>query len=371
MRFTKYNSMRDILSWPGMQKYLRVFFSEDLLSLFPEEYEDRPIAYVEQVAKTPWGDPFSVIADQLMDALGTILDIVDSKRLVCIPLWNPDGKCWTPEEDRLGGEHRVFLLAPVIEPSMAKEKKPAVLICPGGGYEAVCFSGEGNPVRYFMEANGYRTFVLRYRVYPQSGGQEKDSNAQRYPDPQKDLTLAIMYLRAHAEEYGIDPEDLMLFGASAGAHLCALEAALYSTYEPMVREDIVLRMPQEASRYESVGARPDKLCLCYPVISFEQEPHEGSFQALTGGREELRCALSVERLVTGEYPKTFIWTVADDDCVPPSNTLHMAESLEKHNVPYQMRVYRSGGHGCYLAFCKEARDWSNDMLEFMKNQKEM
>ena len=36
--------------------------------------------------------------------------------------------------------------------SVKRKKRPLILICPGGGYERVCFSGEGNPVMRFMEA---------------------------------------------------------------------------------------------------------------------------------------------------------------------------------------------------------------------------
>lgn len=110
-----------------------------------------------------------------------------------------------------------FLIAPSIsEIEKDKEKKPAVIICPGGGYEAVCFSGEGTPIMHYMEAQGYRAFILKYRVAP-----------AMYPAPHEDLALAIQYVRANAEEYGIDENDIMILGASAGGHLCSSFAALY------------------------------------------------------------------------------------------------------------------------------------------------
>ena len=115
--------------------------------------------------------------------------------------------------------------------------------------------------------------------------------------------------------------------------------------------------------------RPDKITLCYPVISLEKEAHEGSAKALTGGKKELRTALSVEHLVRENYPPTFLWTCADDDCVPPSNTVRMGEALERAGVLHEMHVYPSGGHGCALAFSKSACDWSQEMLRFFERIK--
>ena len=60
MRYTKYNSMNQILSYPNMRKYLEVFYSEYLLDMFPKEYENEPLALAEQFGKTPWGDQMCI-----------------------------------------------------------------------------------------------------------------------------------------------------------------------------------------------------------------------------------------------------------------------------------------------------------------------
>lgn len=322
MRFTKYNSMNDVLAYPNMKSYLNVFYSGFLLEMFPKEYCDAPLVLAERFGKTPWGEPFSIIVDQLMDAVNLVLDICENKERKCVSLEN------SQKEWKLG-ENVPFLVSPAH--CKREEKKPAVIICPGGGYEAVCFSGEGTPVMHLMEARGYRAFVLRYRVFPSV-----------YPAPQEDLTAAIRYVREHAEEYGINSDNVMTMGFSAGGHLCATQAALYEDTD-----------------------KPDKVCLGYPVISFLKEPHEGSMENLTGGKVELREKLSAELMVTKNYPPTFLWTCDDDDCVPPSNTKNMGEALKVAGVPYEMHVYPSGGHGCALAFTKSAYSWSRSMIEFM------
>lgn len=334
MRFTKYNSMNDILAYPGMDRYLKIFYSEYLLSMYPREMNSLPVARVEQEAKTPWNEPFPIVADQLMDAVNLVADLFENHTRKAVALWDENEGCWDLKREERGGKDKVFLIAPDDKrekTSAQPEKRPAVIICPGGGYEEVCFSGEGTPVMRFMEANGYRAFILRYRV----------GRAGVYPAPQDDLSRAVGYVRNHADEYGIDPQDVTTIGFSAGGHLCASQAALCKADE-----------------------RPDRICLCYPVISFTEEPHEGSARTLTGGDALLRKELSAERLVAPDYPETFLWTCADDDCVPPSNAVRMAEALKCEGVKHEFHLYPSGGHGCALAFSKEARDWSARMLTF-------
>lgn len=355
MKFTKYHSMADILAYPRMAEYLHIFYSDELLGMFPEELYEEPIAMVEHFAKTPWEEPFFVVADQLVDTANLILEICEEKTRRCLSLWDKEGGDWSLEKEDRGGKESVFLLAPEKKEKNRGKKRPAAVICPGGGYEAVCFSGEGTPVLRILETKGYCVFILKYRTSPNC-----------YPAPQEDLALAIQYVRANAAEYGLDPENVLVIGASAGGHLCATESALHEESARLADAQLAQEDAGLAARYGRFSARPDKLCLSYPVISLEQEPHEGSFQALTGGDETLRHALSAENLVTENYPPAFVWTCADDDCVPPSNARRMAEALKEKQVPYRLRMYPSGSHGCGLAYSKSAYTWSREMLEFME-----
>lgn len=50
------------------------------------------------------------------------------------------------------------------------------------------------------------------------------SGEARYPAALNDIKAAIRHLRANAQQYGIDPNRIAVWGASAGAHLAALAA---------------------------------------------------------------------------------------------------------------------------------------------------
>lgn len=362
MKFDRSHTLKEIMEYPGIKKYLDVFFEEYLLSLFPEDTWNLPLKEAEKIiGMTPWEEAFYVVTGQLLDAANEALDIMVNKTRTCIPLWYPEGREWEFPARSVKGKEGVFLIAPVYEnmriagkDSRQKAAKPAVIICPGGGYEEVCFANEGSPMQNFMEEAGYVAFLLKYRVAP-----------SRYPAPQMDLAMAILHVRSHAEEYGIDPCNLMLMGSSAGGHLCASQGALYKHIRKELKKELEYSLPEMAEALHQISLRPEKICLNYPVISMETQRHEGSFQCLTGGEEALRTTLSIDRQVGKEYPKTFVWACEDDELVSPSNARRMGEALEAHQVPFQLHIYPSGGHGCGLALTKEAKDWSSRMLLFM------
>lgn len=332
--FTTNNTLTDILDAPGMRKWLPYLFAEDHFDLFPKEVWKEPLRLSAFRGQTPWGSDLRGIAEQLVDTANLILEIRSGERQ-CLHLH--DWKPWEPiEGELLQGGDQTFLITP--PPSeKEKEKKPALIICPGGAYEFVSFQNEGTPIQMVAERKGYVTFMLRYRVAP-----------CRYPDPQMDLLDSIRYVRENAAKYQVDPDRIGIVGFSAGGHLCASSAAL--------AERLLLE------------GKPNAVALGYPVISFEKgTAHEGSFFALFGKEDEaLRKEFSVENLIEADYPPTFAWACMDDDCVPPENTKRLEERLQEKGVAHACYYYPTGGHGCGLAYDNSAWKWSLEMFAFLE-----
>ena len=86
----------------------------------------------------------------------------------------------------------------------------AVVICPGGGYRAVCIEREGFKLAEYFKSIGVTALVLKYRL-PNYGHKEV---------PLEDAMGAIRYLRTRAD-LGIDPTKVGIMGNSAGGHLSA------------------------------------------------------------------------------------------------------------------------------------------------------
>ena len=340
-KFTSENSMNEILKGAGSQ--FALFFPESLVQLVPENLRGKPLKEWADSFMMPWGFPFP--AQDFINDANMVLDSEIYWDLV--PLWVSDEKFTVDTND-------VCSSALMILKNQPDEIRPAVIVCPGGGYENLAFSSEGVKTAQRLIEGGYKAFILNYRYSP-----------NRWPKPQEDLALAILHVRANAKEYGIDPDNLMILGYSAGGHLCASTAALRTEIAEALFADLAEMRPDLCEKYRDISVRPDKVCLCYPVISFLSNQHEPSFQALTGGDETLREHLSIEKQVDGTYPKTFIWTCADDSLVPPDNAERMGKALSDAGIESRLIVYPQGEHGCSIGIGTSAEGWIDEMLEFM------
>ncbi len=340
-KFTMKNSLHEILT--EAREGINLFFPKEMLPFFPEKYHTLPMEEWVKDFRMPWGAPFD--GEALLEDANRLEDA--GRYWEWVPLWVQEEELTIESNDL----HSVSLMIPKCT---LEGVRPAVLICPGGGYANISFHSEGLETAKHLEQADYRTFILNYRVHP-----------NLFPAPQMDLALAIKHLRANAEKYQIDPENLMILGYSAGGHLCASTAALREEINEKLQEELEKERPDLAAAYRDISIRPDKICLGYPVIGFLQDGHEDSFRMLTDGNEALREHLSVEKQIDPDYPMTFLWTCADDSLVPPVNTEYMRAALEEAGVDHLCLVYPQGEHGCSLGTGTSAEGWMDEMLAFM------
>lgn len=88
------------------------------------------------------------------------------------------------------------------------EPKGAVMICPGGAFAFRSMQNEGYDIADMLVPMGYQCFIVNYRINPYS----MQASAT-------DLQRAIRYVKAHADDYRINPENIALVGFSAGGIL--------------------------------------------------------------------------------------------------------------------------------------------------------
>lgn len=86
--------------------------------------------------------------------------------------------------------------------------KGAVLINAGGAFQYRSNEMEGWAVAEALRALGYQCFVVNYRLSPST--QEEGA---------LDLARAVRFVRAHAQDYGFDEQDIAVMGFSAGGIL--------------------------------------------------------------------------------------------------------------------------------------------------------
>ena len=91
-------------------------------------------------------------------------------------------------------------------------KRPLVVYVPGGGFVLNNKEGALNLRTYVAEA-GFFVASINYRTA---------LDGATYVDGVADVKQAIRWLRAHADEYGIDPERVAIWGESAGGYLAVM-----------------------------------------------------------------------------------------------------------------------------------------------------
>ena len=209
------------------------------------------------------------------------------------------------------------------------EKRPVILMCPGGGYEMTS-DREAEPMAMQFLAMGYHVAVLRYSVCP-----------ARYPAALLQVAESVLYLKEHADEYHIDPEKIVVQGCSAGGHLAANYGIAWNS--PFLTK--LMGMENDPERLCVAG-----LLLCYPVITSGEKAHEESFRNLLGEQyEEKKEELSLENQVTPDTPPTFLWHTATDETVPVENSLYFFQACLQQGVSAELHIYPVGGHGLSLA----------------------
>ena len=213
--------------------------------------------------------------------------------------------------------------------------RPAVLVLPGGGYARQA-DHEAEPVAHWLAGLGIHAFVLRYRVAP-----------DRHPAPLEDAKQAMLHIRDGAHGLAVDRERVGVLGFSAGGHLAATLSTAVAT---------------GSADLDVPGAVPDLTVLCYPVVSYTREVHQGSVDNLLGEAppSDILAELSAEQQVTGETPPAFLWHTADDAAVPVSHSLGYAGALLSAGVPAELHVFPHGRHGLGLADGEPGPDqWSS------------
>lgn len=224
--------------------------------------------------------------------------------------------------------------APKAAGATAASPTAAVVIVPGGGYGHLASGHEGTAIAEWFNSMGVTAGICMYR-------HRNSGSGYGHPHPLLDAHRAVRLMRAHAGEWGVDPERVGIIGFSAGGHLAA-SVSTTKGIESDAAEDAVDRQ----------SSRPDFAILCYPVIALGRDyTHLGSQRNLLGNDAdaELLTSLSPDNRVTAETPPTFLFHTTADTGVSPKNSLVYYQALLEKGVPAELHIFENGKHGVGLA----------------------
>jgi acetyl esterase/lipase len=235
-----------------------------------------------------------------------------------------------PESDMPDKGDNVQRITNISRPTLSlfpvkNKNAPAVIVCPGGGYNYVTFNKEGVEVAEWLNSLGLTALVLKYRTPKNRDGAFQD------------LQRAISLTRENAKKWSINSKKIGVIGFSAGGHLAAKASNLF--------ENRSLWPPMDA--VDKKSARPDFVILVYPAYL----EHEGKIAT----ELNLKAKIPPTLIVHNEDDKTFILG---------SKIYHAA--LDKAKIKHTFLLYQTGGHGYGLRSDKEAGRWTKDAAEWLK-----
>ncbi|MGI6139741.1 MAG: alpha/beta hydrolase fold domain-containing protein [Candidatus Hydrogenedentales bacterium] len=195
---------------------------------------------------------------------------------------------------------------------------PGVLLFFGGGWR----SGRKDQLRVYAQyfaQQGYVAATVQYRL----------REAGQWPKSIHDAKCAVRWMRAHAEEYGIDPERIGVMGNSAGAYLALMTGYTagnpefegdggWAEYKSDVQAVVDIYGPAD---FTEPKRRDHSLIVKYMNGVYEEDPQR--FEAA-----------SPIRYVTAETPPTCIIHGTVDMLVPVTQSDMLAEKLIEKGVPY-------------------------------------
>ncbi len=224
------------------------------------------------------------------------------------------------------------------------KRHPVAIICPGGGYFAVCSFIEGVPIAKKLNELGISALIVYYRTKKEAV----------FPAPQDDLAQAVKEILSKKDQYMLDTTNYSIWGFSAGGHL----AGSFGT---------------DTMGYPKYNLpKPSAIILGYPVISMRKElTHQGSHDAHLGAEAalETEIKMSIDEQVSENYPPTYIWCGDADKTVPPENTKRMAEALSKMNVDCKCEIFTGVDHGVGPGTNTAAEGWIDHAVDFWMAQK--
>jgi acetyl esterase/lipase len=236
----------------------------------------------------------------------------------------------TPKPDRGDGHIR---LTDITKPSMhyfpapaQKGPVPAVIICPGGGYNLLVTT-KIIPIAKWLNEQGISAFMLLYQV--------PKSRKTAFQDIQR----AVRIVRSRASEWNLDPKRIGVMGSSAGGHLVA-----------RVSTGFDIKSYQQVDKMDAVSCKPDFTVLLFPAY-------------MNKGKE-----LTKDFKVSSELSPTLIVTAKDDGFFPGSEIY--AKALKDAGVPVRMHFFEKGGHGFSLRPKQHPLStWPDLYLQWLKDMK--
>jgi acetyl esterase/lipase len=273
-----------------------------------------------------------------------------------------------------GRKFGTALTLDVFTPRTRANHKAVILVVSGGWFS----SHDGIPVAFaqVLLNRGYTVFAVVHGSQP------------RYtiPDILHDMHRAVRFIRVHARDYGIDPDQIGITGGSAGGHLSLMQGTAGDTGDANAKDPV----DRVSSRVQAVACfYPPTDFLNYgkpgedaigrgilagfkPPFDFHAEdPQTHRFERITDEARvrEIGRQISPVNHASADDPPTLIFHGDADRLVPIQQAEIMVARLKDKGVEAKLVVKPGAAHGWpdQLKDVSQFADWFDEHLKPARN----
>ncbi len=213
---------------------------------------------------------------------------------------------------------------------------PTVIFIHGGGW--VQGTKEASVLQGVLPyiAMGYSVVNVEYRL----------ANVSLAPAAIEDCRCALRWVVAHAKDYNVDPDRIVVSGASAGGHL-ALTTGLIPASAGFDRSCLAPGEPHVAAIVNFFGIADIGDLLDGPNKKPFPEtwPYTVQWLGNQPNRADIAKAASPLTYVRAGVPPTISSHGDADPLVPYNHSVRLQEALQKAGVAHELVTVPGGGHG--------------------------
>lgn len=237
-------------------------------------------------------------------------------------------------------KHGTSLTLDVFTPKEKVNGRGVVLCVSGGWYSAKdLLAGLYAPTFVTpLTARGYTVFAVLHRSQP----------AFTIPDAVEDIGDAVKFVKAHAKEYGVDPDKLGVSGMSAGGHLSLMQGT--ATGDGKVAAVGCFFPPTDFLNYgkeKASGAGDGDLKDFAAPFAFRKfDQKSKAFVPVTGDeRAAIVTRISPATRVTKESAPALVIHGDADKLVPLQQAELLVDKYKAAGVPFELVVKKGQAHG--------------------------
>ena len=226
-----------------------------------------------------------------------------------------------------------------------KEKKPAVLYFPGGGFTSADHE-KFLEMRYALARAGYAVAACEYRAVP-----------NKFPALLEDAKAAVRWMREHASEFGVDANRIGLLGDSAGGYVVQMAGATNGEKNWDVGDfkEVSSDVQAVVSIYgisdlttigEGIGNENVHASAAVTEALLLNGPAFKDFAGASVNADPQKAkAASPIGHVDGTEPPFLLMHGSGDKVVSPLQSKKMFEALQNKKVEAEYVLVRGAGHG--------------------------